>query len=242
MPPHATTLLLAAAPALFWLWFFRRKDRFEPEPRALVFRVFLLGCAAAGAVLWVRPFLEPLAPRGPGFLRDTADAFLVTAIPEEVFKLLAFVLGAGFSRELDEPMDGIIYGAAAALGFASVENALFLTQSGDPLLLVVRGFTATLGHVAFTATAAFGFAVWRLKPTARRLRFLLRCLVLSWLAHGGYDLFLFNQEGLHLVSLLGLLPVALLCLSLKLRWSERQAPLYHRSTVLGTAGAALTRK
>jgi RsiW-degrading membrane proteinase PrsW (M82 family) len=241
MPPHAA-LLLATVPALFWLWFFLRKDRLEPEPRVRVFWVFLLGCASAAAVLRLRPFLEPLAPPGPGPLRDLADAFLITALPEETLKLLAFVLGAGFSRELDEPMDGIVYGAAAALGFTAIENALFLFESGDPLLLFVRGFTATLGHVAFTATAAFGVAVWRLQPTPRRLRFLLRCLAFSWLAHGGYDLFLFGREGLHLVSLLVVLPLALLCLSLKLRWSERQAPLHHRSTVLGTAGAALTRK
>ena len=114
--------------------------------------------ASAVAVLRLRPFLEPLAPQGPGHLRDLADAFLITALPEETLKLLAFVLGAGFSRELDEPMDGIVYGAAAALGFTAIENALFLFESGDPLLLLVRGFTATLGHVAFTATAA----AWRI--------------------------------------------------------------------------------
>ncbi len=221
-------VLLGFAPGLFWLWYFRRKDDLEPEPRVRLIAVFLLGSAAAGALLLLQPLLGTFRPREPGMAREIVDILILTAFLEEAVKLLAFYLGAWRSKDLDEPLDGIVYGVAAALGFASVENVLYLVVTGNPGLIVARAFTATLGHVIFTGTMGFFFGVARFREGSRRVALMLVGFLLAVGLHAIYDLLLVPERGkLNLLSLLGLLPVGLILLGLKIRWSRARSARYH---------------
>jgi RsiW-degrading membrane proteinase PrsW (M82 family) len=221
-------LLLGFAPGIFWLWWFQRKDDLEPEPRSLVLRVFALGCGSALLVLLVRPLIEPaLLPDG-GWWRDVVDAFVVTGATEELAKLAAFFLGAFFHRELDEPLDGIVYGVAAGLGFASVENVVYLIQLDDAKIVVLRAFTATLGHVAFTGSMGFFFGLAKLSRGAGRAALLMLAgLTLAVLFHGLYDVFLFRGGSLAFLSLLGGLPLLQVLIGLKIRWARARSARYH---------------
>ena len=58
-------------------------------------------------------------------------AFLLAAIPEEFFKLLTVLIFVYKKPAFDEPYDGIIYGAVASLGFATLENILYVS-GGSP--------------------------------------------------------------------------------------------------------------
>ncbi|MFQ5653555.1 MAG: PrsW family intramembrane metalloprotease [Planctomycetota bacterium] len=226
----ALEILTAFAPGLAWLWYFYRKDRREPEPARLVGRVFLLGCAAALAVLAVRPLLEPALPPAPGWARGIADAFLVTAATEEILKALAFSLGVLWHRQLDEPLDGIVYGAAAGLGFASVENAFFVIGSGELSVVAMRAFTATIAHACLSGGLGFCLGMTRFTDR-RRIAGLLVAggLLAAILLHGLYDLFLFTWPQLKAISLLLVLPGIILCLGLLGRWSQRAASRHHPS-------------
>lgn len=221
-------VLLGFAPGLFWLWFFRRKDDLEPEPPLVVLRVFALGALATVPVLLLRPGLSAWLPATAGAGRDLADAFLVTAIPEEAAKLAALLAGVGFSREFDEPLDGVVYGVAAALGFASVENVLFLLAATDPWLVVQRAFTATLGHLAFTGVAGWAIGQARFAH-GLRTRFLLPVagFALAVLLHGGYDFLLFREGAVRYLALLLVLPLSLAILSIRLRAARARSPEFH---------------
>ncbi len=223
------TLLLGFAPGLFWLWFFRRKDDLEPEPRWRLVMVFALGCASALLLLFLLPILGPLVrPGRPGTARDLVEVFVIIAAFEETVKLLAFYLGAWRSKDLDEPLDGILYGIAAALGFASVENVIYLIATGDAAVVAYRSFTATLGHVVFTGSMGFFFGVARFRSQPQRFLLMAVGFLLAVGLHGLYDLFLLPDHGkLGLLSLLGLLPLGLLFLGLKIRWSRARSARYH---------------
>jgi RsiW-degrading membrane proteinase PrsW (M82 family) len=214
--------LLGLAPGCLWLWYFWRKDAWEPEPKLALVRVFVLGCVAGWVVSWLRPRLEQLLPAEEGLALELADAFLVTALGEELFKLVALALGALWHRQWNEPMDGIVYGAAAALGFASFENAVYVATSTESSLILVRAFTANLAHVAFTAGMAFTIGLGWLR--GRALLFGFAGLVVAVAFHGLYDLFLFSIPEWNLLSLLGVLPVALAILGLKVRYSHERSP------------------
>jgi RsiW-degrading membrane proteinase PrsW (M82 family) len=217
-----TDVLIAFAPGVAWLWYVRREDVREPEPRLLVLFAFVLGCGAANVIAILRPRIEALVPALAGMPGELLDAFVVTALSEEVVKLLAVGLACVWSREWNEPMDGIVYGVAAGLGFASLENVYFLTAAGDPLVVVGRAFTANLAHAAFTGAAAFFLGLARLHY---RFGILLAAggLLVSVALHGVYDVFLFALPAWNLVSLLLILPLALVLLGLKVRWA-RQRP------------------
>jgi len=226
-------VLVGFAPGLFWLWFFHRKDDLEPEPRSLVLRVFALGAGSALAVLALRPHYGPLllddllASERPA-VRAAVDAFVVTAGFEELLKTAAFLLGAYWHRELDEPLDGIVYGIAAALGFASVENAIYVIRADDASVAVLRAFTATLGHVAFTGSIGFFFGLAKFDPRAGR-RLLLRAtgLAAGVFFHGLYDHFLFLGGGERWISLVCVLPLLLVLLARKIRWTRALSLRFH---------------
>lgn len=225
--PDAIDAALGLAPALAWLWFLRRKDDWEPEPHLHLLRVFLLGGAAALAVVWLRPRLEVLLlPREAGLRLDLADAYLVTAGGEELAKLAAFLAGACWHRECDEPIDGIVYGAAAALGFAGVENAWFLAGDG-PAVVLARTFTAIPAHVACSAAAGLACVLARGRGALAGSAIAAAGLALAVLLHGTYDLFLYAMPGLSAWSLALVLPAMLVALSAGLRWSRARSPLHH---------------
>ena len=186
----------------------------------MVMLAFALGACAALAILWLRPWIDCVADHVPPAGHAVADAFLLTALPEELVKLLV-VLPILLHHETDEPMDGVVYGAATALGFAAVENTLYLQMTGAVCMALERGFTATLLHVG--CTGCMGFCIATAKFVRRRRRWLLTAAgpFLAVGLHGAYDLLMLGCEGLGLVALLVVLPVLLGILSVKVRWAQR---------------------
>lgn len=177
-------VVLAFAPGIFWLWYVYQKDRWEPEPRALVVKTFLWGiaCALPAALLEV-PFAWSVV-----FL-------IVIAAPviEEYAKY--FVVSRTVYRQIEfnEPMDGIVYSAAAALGFASLENFLYLVMAqGQNMLTPVflgRALFSVPGHVLFSTIwgAALGRAKFVSDPVRQRA-LIHGGLVTAMAAHGLFNL------------------------------------------------------
>lgn len=121
-------LLLAFLPPVLWLLFYLREDR-HPEPKRLLLAAFVGGMASA--VLAVVVEILALGQHGTlalegRVLQDALVMFLVIAFIEEYVKYLPVKLLIEKRAEFDEPIDAMIYMMTAALGFAALENALFL--------------------------------------------------------------------------------------------------------------------
>jgi RsiW-degrading membrane proteinase PrsW (M82 family) len=216
----------AFAPGLLWLWYTHRKDQREPEPQWLVPAVFALGGCATMAMLSLRPLLDPVIPAEPKWAHGVVDAFVVTALTEELLKVAAFCLGILWTRYLSEPMDGIIYGAAVGLGFASVENALYLAGSGDLSVLLMRAFTATILHACIGAGLGFCLAMARL-GIRHPVLLISGGLLVAVILHGLYDIFLFIWPELKMISLLFVLPALIAIMGLITHWCQKVSPRYH---------------
>ncbi len=114
-------------PALLWLWFWLKEDRLHPEPRRLIIWTFVLGMAAVIVALPVEQGVHyvlkeyGLLPAMNGLL-----LLLFWALAEEILKYFAAKKAALNSKEYDEPVDALIYMITAALGFAAMENVIFL--------------------------------------------------------------------------------------------------------------------
>lgn len=220
-------LVTGFAPGLFWLWYFRQKDDHEPEPRLALLRVFALGMAATAPILLLRPHLQELVPLPDGFGYDAVDAFLLTALPEESAKLAAFLVGAWRLRELDEPLDGLMYGIAAGLGFATVENIVFLARTDDTAVVLQRGFTAVLAHAALSGSAAYGVTRLKFDPRPAGAILAVASFAAAWGFHGLYDLFLFRGGPARFLALLFVLPLLLVTLGLRIRAARARSPDHH---------------
>ncbi len=187
----AETLLLAmvalstVAPSLLLLWYFHARDAF-PEPPRVLWATFGLGVATIAPVLalgWPADHLTGMIadPVARGF----ADAFLVAAIPEELCKLLVLVLYVMRHSEFDEPMDGVVYGVAAGLGFATFENVVYIADGGMPVA-ILRALTAVPGHAFLGAIMGHYVARARFDENRRR-RWLLWAFTVPMILHGLYD-------------------------------------------------------
>ena len=232
--PLLHALLVAFIPSALWLWFFYRKDRWEPEPKALVIRVFLLGALACGPVYLIERFL----PLPPTMLHEF---FIRVALTEELFKILPVVWLAWRHPEFDEPMDGVIYAVSAALGFAAAENAVYALQAGN-LLAIVRGFTSTLVHVALSGMVGYAIGMARFGRPYRTV-VAVAAFAAAVALHGAYNVFITMgalpelPEWIARVAVAVLIPSMLVLFSFAMRRADKLSP--HRRSVIST-GAATT--
>jgi RsiW-degrading membrane proteinase PrsW (M82 family) len=187
--------LLGAVPALLAMAVVDRLDAKRPEPRATLRLVVLAGALSALPVYLVSRLVAGLAPSltfDAGYAGVVFASFVVVAIPEEAAKLASMRV-AWRRPEFDERMDGIVYGAHAGLGFALVENVIYLALVPVDLGEAVALF---LGRACL---AVPGHAIWGglMGHYAARRRFdgdgpgILGGDALAVAIHGLYDAFLF---------------------------------------------------
>lgn len=120
-------IIFGMLPSLFWLFYYLRKD-IHPEPKKMIIKMFLWGAAITIPVFFIQLGMSALLDMANfSFLATSLIYwFLVISLTEEIFKFLIVRLKAVNSPNLDEPTDLVIYMIIAALGFAAVENMLYL--------------------------------------------------------------------------------------------------------------------
>lgn len=183
-------ILVSVIPGVLWMTYFYRKDKYEPEPKKLIIKVFI------GGMLMVVPAgtLELLGKEGLMEARASGNVLLILiysfffiGLIEEGLKflLLAFLVSR---KELNEPVDGIVYGITVGLGFAVLEN-LFYTEALGFQVGLWRAVIACLAHAAFTGWGGY-FLTAGLSEIKLLHRFLIGWAVaMFW--HGLYDFLLF---------------------------------------------------
>ena len=121
--------LLSLLPCAVWLWYFATRGRYKKPPPGLIVRTFFLGALASLPALILSFFAEEFFRRvfGSHGFTEWLLILVIVAPLEELLKLLAVYFYAYRRPEFDEPLDGVIYSTAAALGFAAAENAIYLT-------------------------------------------------------------------------------------------------------------------
>lgn len=189
-------IAIGFAPGIFWLWIAVRANRQRPDPLALVIRTFLLGLLAALPIVFVESLIEGSShPSHPSFQDILVTSFAVAGLVEETGKYLVVRLSLGDSPYLDEPLRGLVYSAAAALGFASIENVGYMLGFGVEVI-GPRAILATLGHVAFSALWGYGLGADRLaRADSRPVRgFAFLGLIAAIATHGLYDVGAFTER------------------------------------------------
>jgi len=140
--------------ALFWLRWFRKKDKYEKEPERLIFWAFLAGMLATIPSVLLESFLG-LHDRGPTIAsRGLFLSFLWVGIVEEFLKYLAVRVTVYRSKEFNEVMDGMVYMVSAALGFAAIENVGYMLGFGYAVGFP-RAILSYLAHISFSAILGF---------------------------------------------------------------------------------------
>ncbi|GIQ61725.1 glutamic-type intramembrane protease PrsW [Paenibacillus cisolokensis] len=178
-----SVLAAAIAPGLSLLTYLYLKDRYDAEPIHMVARMFLVGMLLVLPIMVIQRGLLLWLGDNPLFF-----SFAVSAGVEELFKWFVLYHIIYNHTEFDEPYDGIVYAASISLGFATLENVLFVIfQPVTFGSIVMRALLPVSGHALFGIAMGYYLGKAKFAPVSRSRIYLLMSLAvpLSW--HGLYD-------------------------------------------------------
>ncbi|MCK5840796.1 MAG: PrsW family intramembrane metalloprotease [Candidatus Sabulitectum sp.] len=223
---HVVTFILTFLPTVLLMTYFYRRDR-NKEPAKVLTGTFLLGLFAFIPVVFVENLFSSfgvLSHANP-LVYNLYNMFANVAIPEESFKLLVIVLYSARTRAFDEPMDGIVYGVAAALGFATIEN-IFYVLGGGLGTAVIRALLSVPSHAFWGAILGYSVAQVRFKGKAKIL--VLAGLFIAVSLHSIFNYLLITVEGseayfgaLSGFFILGLLHILFIVFAFEIIWILR---------------------
>ena len=181
-------------PALIWLWFWLREDRLHPEPRLLILNAFLAGMLAV-------PLVIPFEKAVSDFFGSGSLVFIIWAIVEELAKFFVAWAVVLRRKEVDEPIDAMIYMITVALGFSAIENSLFILTplaNGDTVGALVTGnlrfIGATLLHIISSAAIGAAIALSFYQSAKLKRGLVAAGVILSITLHAIFNLFIIKSE------------------------------------------------
>lgn len=143
-------LLAALVPAAFLMVQVYRLDRIEKEPAGLLLKLALFGALsglAAGAIEGALTRVLDVT-LGGGMLRLVLENFLAVALVEEACKRWVVLKFAWRHPAFDYRFDAVVYCVFSALGFAALENILYVAEYGFAVA-VSRALLSVPGHCFF---------------------------------------------------------------------------------------------
>lgn len=180
-------LVSAITPAALMVWYFYARD-LNKEPMRWLWITFFLGALSVIPAGLTEIYVTPLVGKiEDPYIGGLAQGLLNFALREEFLKYLVLLLFVIRLRAFDEPMDGMVYGAVAALGFAAIENIdyVFRYFESYPNIALFRAFTAVPLHAS--VGAMMGYFVGQARFSGRSKWLLLLGFAWAVLVHGLYD-------------------------------------------------------
>jgi protease PrsW len=216
---------LALAPSAFIAAYIVYRDRKAPEPPGMLLRAFGGGLLTPLLSLPLSLFFQQLGLDDAGdSVRTLGYAFITVATSEELAKFAVLWI-ISRSPWFDEPFDGIVYGVIVALGFATLENFLYVfsEDGGSMTIALKRMFTAVPAHAAFGAMLGYFLGLARYLHSGNPIVTLVGIL-LAIFFHGAYDFFLMAaSENWWVLNLIG----ALASLVMVIRLARHAIALHH---------------
>ena len=183
-------LSLAIAPGAAIILYIYLKDKHEREPLSLLLISFFYGCLSTLITLVISiPVNAFILTKEDDVVEQFFNALFKVALLEEFSKFIFVRFVLYHNKNFNEPFDGIVYAVMVSMGFATVENIIYVLQYGYATGFL-RMFTAVPAHAAFAII--MGYFLGKSKFTHRReLYYSVVALAAASLFHGLYDYFWF---------------------------------------------------
>jgi protease PrsW len=193
-------IIFGILPSLTWLLYYLRKD-VHPESKRMIIKIFLWGAFSAIPVFLIQVALTKISTTIglPPVFASIVYWFLIIALTEEFFKYLVVKIKVLNHPEFDEPIDTMIYMVVSALGFAALENILYLfspIKTGEVsfnyilertlIISFIRFIGATFLHTLCSATIGY-FLALSLCKEKNRTRMLILGIIIATALHGLYN-------------------------------------------------------
>lgn len=188
-------LIAALLPIVILVFYIYHKDKKSPEPTRQLVKAFLFGILSVPVSFCMSIPLGLIGvypSEATSILGSISTAFFGAAIPEEIAKFFMLWLLLRKNPYFDEKMDGIVYAVCVSLGFAALENVMYLFSNAETYLSVgvVRAIFAVPGHFCFGVLMGYYYSLVKFYPKAPKKNKVL-ILVAPIVVHGLYDSILF---------------------------------------------------
>ncbi|HLP37162.1 PrsW family intramembrane metalloprotease [Lacibacter sp.] len=186
-------LALSIAPGIAISLYIFLKDRFNREPHLNLLICFLLGCLSVLPAILIQLLTVKPVERlmGGGILYTAVFAYVIVGLSEEWSKYIMLRSYAFPKKSFDEPFDGIVYSVMIGMGFATVENILYVREHGLGTA-IIRMFLSVPAHATFAVLMGYFAGKAKFKPERRKF-YLFTGIFWAAFFHGTYDFFLFLQ-------------------------------------------------
>ncbi|MEW4306924.1 glutamic-type intramembrane protease PrsW [Rossellomorea marisflavi] len=177
------------APGLALLSYFYLRDEYDAEPVALVFKAFLFGVIITFPIMFLQYVLDV-----EGFVTSNfSTAYLSSGFLEEFFKWFILIVVIYQHVHFDEPYDGIIYGASVSLGFATVENILYLVANGVEYAFG-RALLPVSSHALFGVLMGYYLGKAKFSPEEGKVKWMIMSIFLPIILHGTYNYIFLSEK------------------------------------------------
>lgn len=187
-------ILSAITPVAFILYMIYKRDT-EKEPFSLLAACLMLGFIITVPILIIEIFFSFIIDSSGayGSTHSFLKAFLMAGFTEELFKFLALVLIMRLTKYFDQHYDGIVYAVFVSLGFAMIENIMYVMDHGYGIA-AVRAILSVPAHAFFAVFMGYFLSLAFLGKPQDRKRNITLSLVVPVILHGLFDFFLFDIE------------------------------------------------
>lgn len=188
-------LLTALLPIAILVYYIYHKDKKSPEPTGQLVKAFFYGILSIPLSFCMSIPLGLIGvypAEATSILGSISTAFFGAAIPEEIAKFFMLWLLLRKNQYFDEKMDGIVYAVCVSLGFAAIENIMYLFSNAEAYLSVgiARAIFAVPGHFCFGILMGYYYSLAKFYPMASKKKMVL-IIVAPIIVHGLYDSILF---------------------------------------------------
>lgn len=189
-------LVPALLPVFLVFWYVYSKDKYEREPLSLVLKTMFFGALFTPVCIPIENLFDYIISYFFGYdalLYDFIENIVGVAVVEELVKFAVLMIFIWKNENFDYRYDGIVYAVSASLGFAALENVLYIVHFGTGVS-IGRAVFSIPGHAAFGVFMGFYLSrakhwhlrgIWFLKIVA-----LLFCVAIPVAIHGMYDFLL----------------------------------------------------
>ncbi len=191
-----TLLALALAPGIAISLFMYWRDSHNREPLKWLLLCFLLGALSIVPAIFIEQGIDiGLKQNFPtnGVLYNILNAFVSAALVEELLKYCMLRWAVYNKKAFDEPLDGIVYAVMVSMGFATVENIMYVYNYGFNTA-IMRMVLAVPGHAFWTLLMGYYVGLAKFNKGSKGNLYILKGIFLAILFHGTYDACIFLSE------------------------------------------------
>jgi RsiW-degrading membrane proteinase PrsW (M82 family) len=185
-------MFISLAPILIIAFYIYSRDKYEKEPLSFLLKALLTGVLIVLPVVLIEKLLSIPSKGMEGFSNAAYTAFIVAALTEEGMKFIAFYFFFWKNKNFNERFDGIVYAVYIALGFAGIENLIYVFTGGYSVGLI-RALTAVPAHALFGIVMGYYFGMAKFK-SGRSTIYLILAFFLPFVFHGSYDFLLMGNS------------------------------------------------